>query len=385
MSVPGTRRSVVIVGGSVAAATATDALRAAGHDGPITVLSAETVPPYSRPPLSKAVLTGVQAPEAVLLPELDPSVSVRLGARAVGLDLDRSRVRLEDGDEVPYDALLLATGARARRLSANPRERVLRDLDDAVSLGAEIRKAGRVLVVGGGFLGMEIASSARSLGVEVTVVDQDPHLVRQFGHVLAHEICEQARRQGVALVRSAGGVELLGAGEITAIRTPDGTVHEADLVISAVGCRPNVEWLDGTPFAHPAGVQVDERCLVRPDIAAAGDMVARLGSDGRLRRTPHWGSALDQARTAATALVRGSEAPAYVPRPYFWSDQFGFDMKIAGEIPVDTVPVQVQGSLAGRDVLLQWQVAGRPVAACTVNRRVPLPKLRKLAAGALSA
>ena len=133
----GRDRSIVVVGGSVAAATATDALRAAGHDGPITVLTDEAPAPYARPPLSKAVLTGAQQPESALLPPLDPSVTLR-HARAVGLDVERSRVLLAGGEQVPYDAVLLATGARARRLSANPHEIVLRTVDDAVALRARL-------------------------------------------------------------------------------------------------------------------------------------------------------------------------------------------------------------------------------------------------------
>lgn len=373
------RRSVVIVGGSIAAATATDALRAAGHEGSITVLSDEDLPPYRRPPLSKAVLTGVDTPDSVLLPALDSSVTLRCGAVAVSLDVERSRVVLANGEQVPYDAILLATGARARRLSSNPTEVVLRSVGDAVALREQLLIAEALLIVGGGFLGMEIASSARSLGVAVTVIDQDPHLVRQFGSALASHICRAAEAQGVELVRCSGGVDLLGDGQITAVRTAEGVVHEADLVISAVGCRPNVEWLGTASFADPGGVRVDEKCLVAPHIAAAGDLVAQVDADGRRRRTPHWGSALDQARTAATALVRGSDAPAYQARPYFWSDQFGFEMKIAGEITAGAILVEIEGSLVERDALLQWTLDGRPVAAGSINRRVPVPKLHKLA------
>ena len=373
------RAHVVVVGGSVAAVTAADALRAAGHDGPITILSDEHRAPYVRPPLSKAVLTGAAEPDSVLMPALGNDVTLRTGARAAGLDPDRRRVLLVGGEQVPYDGLLIATGARARRLSDNPRERVLRTLDDTMALRADLLRARSVLIVGGGFLGMEIASSAAKLGVDVTVVDQDPHLQRQFGPELAAYLCGLARAAGVTLARADGGVELLGPGEITAVRTGAGDVLEADLVISAVGCRPNVEWLLESAIGTAAGVLTDDRGLVRPEIAAAGDVVVGRHESGQLRRTPHWSAALDQSRVAATALIRGAEAPAYAPRPFFWTEQFGAEVKVAGEIAPQAKSTELEGSLLDANALLQWTVDDQPVAAAVVNRKLPIGKLHALA------
>ncbi|RKS68259.1 pyridine nucleotide-disulfide oxidoreductase [Actinomadura pelletieri DSM 43383] len=377
--------TIVIVGGSVAATTASDALRRQGHDGPITVLSEESYAPYVRPPLSKAVLKGTEPVESVFMTALPSDVTLRTGARATGLDAERRRVLLAGGEEVPYDGLILATGARARRLGSSSGELVVRDLDDALALRDRLTTARSALIIGGGFLGMEIASSARSLGIEVTVIDQDPHLVRQFGRQLAARLTAAATAAGVVLARAAGGVELLGGEEVTGVRTGSGTVHEADVVITAAGCRPNVEWLAGTGLASPAGVRVDSRCRVRPDIVAAGDLVARPHGSGGLRRTPHWASALDQARVAAAALVRGAEAPVYRPRPFFWTEQWGLDIKIAGEIRPGTELSVLDGSLEDGDALVQWVLDGRPVAAGTVNRRVPIGRLHKLAAPAPAA
>ncbi|WP_329013970.1 NAD(P)/FAD-dependent oxidoreductase [Streptomyces sp. NBC_00690] len=374
-------RAIVIVGGSVAATTASDALRQQGHDGPITILSKESYAPYVRPPLSKTVLKGTEPAESVFMPALPSDVTLRTDARATGLDTDRRRVLLADGEEVPYDGLFLATGARARRLGSSGGELVVRDLDDALALRDRLATARSAVIIGGGFLGMEIASSARSLGVDVTVVDRDPHLVRQFGRDLAARMTAAAIAKGVVLARADGAVELLGTGkDITGVRTGSGTVHEADVVITAVGCQPNVEWLDGTGLASPAGVEVDSRCRVRPDIVAAGDLAARSGDSGGPRRTPHWANALDQARIAAAALVRGDEAPVYRPRPFFWTEQWGLDIKIAGEIRPGTTLSVLDGSLDDGDALVQWTLDGRPVAAGTVNRRVPVAKLHRLAA-----
>lgn len=372
-------RDIVIVGGSVAAVTAADALRQYGHEGTITVLSGEKHAPYVRPPLSKAVLKGAEEPESVMIADVGENWTLRLRATATGLDTGRRRVLLADGEEVSYDGLVIASGARARRVLSGDAEHVVRDLDDALALKQRMAEARSMVVVGGGFLGMEIASTAQSLGLEVTVIDMIPHLVRQFGPFLAEHMTASARARGVKLVVAPSGVTFVEGRPITAVRTGTGELYEADIVISAVGDVPNVEWLAGSGIATPAGVLTDTRCRVADGVVAAGDVaiVPAAGEDGQPRRTPHWGAAIDQARIAAQALLRGTEADEYVPRPYFWTDQWGLDMKICGSIGGE--PEFIEGSLSSGEAIIRFRDAGRPVAAVSVNRRMPIPKLRRLA------
>jgi NADPH-dependent 2,4-dienoyl-CoA reductase/sulfur reductase-like enzyme len=378
-------RQVVIVGASVAGVTAADTLRQLGYDGAIILVGGEAHPPYVRPPLSKAVLSGAESPQSVLMPALRADVTLRSASPAVALDTAARRVRLAGGDELPYDGLVVATGARARRLGPPglAGELVMRDLDDAVGLRDAMGRAGSVLVVGGGFLGMEVASIASAMGLTVTVVDAEPPLVRQFGRYLAAHLTAAARAAGVRLVQAPGGVELVGGPSITAAKTAAGDLLEADLVVSAVGCQPNVEWLASAGLGSPAGLLVDERCRVRPDVVAAGDVVATAHGGARPRRTPHWASAIDQARCAAHALLAGDDAPPYQPRPYFWTEQWGLEIKICGEPPTGAAPDVLAGSLEENEALLRWTRDGVAVAAATLNHRMPLVKLRKLATTAV--
>ncbi|QTX04413.1 NAD(P)/FAD-dependent oxidoreductase [Agromyces archimandritae] len=374
-------REIVIVGGSVAAVTAADALRQFGHDGPITVLSAESHAPYVRPPLSKAVLKGAEEPESVRIAGAGEHWTLRLDAPARGLDRQRKRVLLGDDEEVPYDGLVIATGARARRLLPDGSEHVVRDLDDSLRLRERIGDARSMLVIGGGFLGMEIASSARDLGLEVTVVDMIPHLERQFGPYLAAHMTAAAAARGVRLVVEPGGIEFLDARPLAGVRAASGAVYEADIVVSAVGDLPNVEWLAGAGLDLPTGIETDARCRVAPDIVAIGDVAAVLDArTGQARRSPHWGAAIDQARVAAGALLLGDAAEEYASRPYFWTDQWGLDMKICGAIGTAR-PEFLEGSLEDGQALIRFRDDAGPVAAVSVNRRVPIPRLRKLAAG----
>lgn len=373
-------KRVVVVGGSVAAVTAADALRQHGHEGEIVLLSDEEHAPYVRPPLSKGVLKGTETVDSVAMAPLGGDVQLVNGARAVGLDREAKRVKLADGSDLGYDGLIVATGARARRLlGEQSRELVLRDFDHALDLKERFARVRSVIVIGGGFLGMEIASTARVLGLEVTVIDMLPHLVRQFGSFLAGHMTQAALGDGAVLVHAPEGVELIDEDPLTTVRTTAGQTYSADLVISAVGDLPNAEWLAAAGLGGPAGVVMDSRCRLAPDIVAAGDIVAMPGGTGT-RRTPHWGAAIDQARTAAAALLKGDAAVPYRPAPYFWTEQWGLDIKICGRIMPGAVAGTVDGSMADGSALIQWTQDGLPVAAASVNRRVPIVKLRKLAA-----
>jgi 3-phenylpropionate/trans-cinnamate dioxygenase ferredoxin reductase subunit len=377
-----TGHGVVVVGASLAAVTAADALRQCGYDGAITLLGDEAHLPYTRPPLSKSVLKGKEPPEAVALPPFQDDIDVRLDARATGLDLGTRRVLLAGGEQVPFEQLVIATGARARTIGGPGRdgEIVLRTLDDAVALRDTLERRPRVVIVGGGFLGMEIASACRELDIDVTVVDREPLLIPQLGTFLAAMMTDAARDHGVRVVISPGGVELIGDGRITGVRLADGTALDADLVVTSAGCVPNVEWLAGSGIEASRGVLVDDRCRVAPGVVAAGDVVAFRHSAGAPpRRTPQWASAIDQARVAAAALVHGDAATAHTPAPFFWTEAFGLTVKVCGPLPAHGEPAVLAGSLDDRSALLQWHDDGRPVVAATVNHRMPVAKLRRMA------
>ncbi|MDQ0382873.1 NAD(P)/FAD-dependent oxidoreductase [Amycolatopsis thermophila] len=376
-------RRIVVVGGSIAAVTAAEALRVRGFDGDITVLSEETSAPYSRVPLSKGVLCGKETPDSALLPPLDGEVSLRLGTRAAGLRVDRRRVVCDDGDEVPYDGLVIATGARARRLArpGQAGEHVVRTLDDATRLAGRIATAGSVIVVGAGFLGMEVASTCTDLGLAVTVVDRDPPLRRLLGGWLADLVVGAARDRGVRFVRATRAVELAGGQEVTGVRIGD-RVLTADVVVSAVGDVPGTGWLADSGLPLRGGLVVDDRCRVAPDIVAAGDVTVSGRPGGEFRRSPHWTSAVIQGQVAAATLLHGEVATLPRPDAYYWTEQFGLDIKISGEIPDGPAPTVLAGDPRERSALLQWRRNGRGVAAVSVNHRMPIVKLKRLGAWA---
>lgn len=379
-------RSIVVVGGSIAALTAAETLRVYGHDGPIIMLSEEVHQPYSRVPLSKTVLAGVEPIERALLPAPSDDIDFRPNSRAEALDVPGRRVRLQGGEQVGYDALVIATGARARRLAAPGvnGELVLRTLDDAGTLAHRLTSAGSVLVIGGGFLGMEIASTCRSLGKTVTVIDRDPPLARLLGPWLAGVLTDAACEHGIRIVHAPDGVSLLGATRIDGVSYADGTLA-ADVVICAVGDQANIEWLHGSGLELSGGVVVDEHCQAAPGVVAVGDVAVRRIGGVLQPRTPHWTNAVEQARAAARTLLQPDARTGYRPDPYFWTEQCGLDVKISGELPLPGSPTIVDGSLAERTVLVQWHDVDGPVAAATINHRMPIVALKKLGHRARSA
>lgn len=384
---------VVVVGASLAGVTAADRLRALGYEGRVTLIGDEHHLPYSRPPLSKGVLRGSEDADSVMLPAFtDADITVRTGSGAVRLDPVRRRVLLGDGEDVPYDGLVIATGARARRLATRPgapRELVVRTLDDCLRLRDLLVGRPSVVIVGGGFVGMEVASTCAALGADVRLVHQEPPLARQLGPFLAGMLTAAARKAEVVLVPTSGGVRLHGDTHVRTVVTGDGTVLDADVVVTAVGDLPNRAWLadSGLPGTATSednglGLPVDSRCRLAPNIVVAGDVSAVPGSlDGR--RSPFWASARDQANTAAAALLTGDEAAPYQPAPYFWTDQFGLSVKICGPLPTTGMPEVVEGSIDDRAGIFRWPAATGSTGTCAaVNHRVPLPRLRRLAAGA---
>ncbi|WP_157575034.1 NAD(P)/FAD-dependent oxidoreductase [Jiangella muralis] len=336
-------RRVVVVGAGAAGLTAAESLRADGFDGDLTLVGAEAHPPYDRPPLSKQLLAGTWEPARLELlaghryDEL--RITRRLGAPATAADLARRTVRV-NGDELPYDALLIATGVRPRTLPGAARLRgvhVLRTIDDAAAFQAAALAAGRVVVVGAGFLGAEVAATLRGLGVAVTLVDPRPGpLVRQLGPAVSGLVADLHAEHGVDL-RTGITVEGLTSddGRVTGVRLGDGTVLATSCVLVAVGCLPVTDWLAGSGLDLADGVSCDASCRAAPGVFAAGDVARWFHPElGESIRVEHRTNATEQAMAAARGVLGGDEP--YRPVPYFWSDQY--DTKI-----------QAYGRLAGAD------------------------------------
>jgi len=373
----------VIVGASIAGVTAADELRVAGHVGPIILIDEQEHRPYARPPLSKAILTGKEALDTAYLPPLDDlKVEHRTGVTAADLTPDESVLVLSTGERLFYDGLVIATGSSPVTMAdlglntTGLPELVLRTLDDAVVLSQRFKTAESIIVVGGGILGMELASAAREAGLATTVLTNEPPLLTMGGGFISKLVSERAERSGVSVHYDPAGVELVERGGRLAASL-HGRVFEADMVVTTVGDRPRVEWLLSSGLADKRGVPVDSRCRVAHNIVAAGD-VTTWGE--QRRRMPHWAAAMDQGRVAAQALVAGDEAAPYQPRPYFWSDQFGLALKMAGECPFPGEPVLLESDDDLDRAVYQWRSPdGDPIGALTVNTPMPIVRLHRTA------
>ena len=375
--------TVVVVGASIAGVTAVEELLGLGHRGRIVLIDSDNAEPYARPPLSKGVLTGADKPVSAQLPPLDRSrVEIVLGDRVVALDRDGQAVRLASGRAIAYGGLVIASGARARTLASLGKnasgvdEYVVRSLRDAVRLRDAITGASSIAIVGGGALGMEIASASVGLGLTTTVVTNEAPMLRQCGTWISDLVTRQAIASGVDIRINPDGASLVRCDDgQPAVQLSDTMLH-ADVIVSAVGDVPNVEWLEDTGIHCSPGVVVDSRCRVTDNIVAAGD-VAAMGDP--LRRSPQWSNAIDQARVAAAALMLGDAADELIHRPYFWTDQFALSLKMGGPAPFVGQPEIVDGSVDDLAAILQWNDSGRAKGALALNRRIPISRLHRVA------
>jgi NADPH-dependent 2,4-dienoyl-CoA reductase/sulfur reductase-like enzyme len=380
--------SIVVVGGSLAGVRAVQALRREGHEGPITLVGAERHwPPYDRPPLSKQVLTGAWDPDKARLRVSDPfEADLILGRRAVGLDLADGQVQLDDGATLTFDRLVVATGATPRTLPGTEHTagvHVLRTADDALALRHDLERARRVAVVGAGFIGCEVASSCRTLGLEVTIIEAlDLPLTRVLGPQMGAFGAELQRTHGVELHLGLGVRAVEGDGRVEQVILADGTEVAADVVVVGIGVRPATDWLEGSGLTVEDGLVCDETCVALGSdgrVVAAGD-VARWTNPlfDRSMRIEHWTNASDQAMHVAKVLVHGAGvAGAFAPVPYFWSDQHGTKLQFVGTAaPEDEVTV-VEGSLTAGKFVTAYRRGGRTVGALCVNwpaRMIPWSK-----------
>lgn len=368
--------SVVVVGGSVAGFKVAQALRARGHEGPLVLLSDEQHPPYDRPPLSKEFLAGTVADESLALAPTEwyaaSQVELRLGHTATGLDPVRHLVHV--GEEVvPYDHVVIATGARPRTLPAAQGlsgVHHLRTRDDALGLRAELDRPRRVTVIGGGFIGFEVASTLLTLGHHVVVVEAAAApLARSLDARTAELLVHRAVEHG-ADVRAGVTVTALTAdtgGRVSGVDLSDGQHVATDLVVVGIGAVPNSEWLadSGLVLVDGGGVVTDRTGRAAPGVWAVGDVAAWADSSGTPKRHEHWTSAQDQARAVAAQILDPAHAAATSPA-YVWSDQFGLRLTILGD---PTQHDQISVTSHDLDTLATLYAAdNRLVGACLVGQ-----------------
>ncbi|MGD3106167.1 NAD(P)/FAD-dependent oxidoreductase [Streptomyces sp. YGL11-2] len=380
-------KSVTVIGASLAGLHTARALRSQGYDGRLTIVGDERHRPYDRPPLSKGFLTGTTGQGQLALADAEETAELDaewlLGTRATRLDTGSRTVHLDTGRTLATDGVVLATGATPRRLpgpgSPPSGTHTLRTLEDARALRRDLTRGGsaRVAVIGGGFLGAEVASSCAALGHEVTVIEAAAlPLVPQLGRGMAELCARLPADHGVTLLTGTGVAQLHGAGadnRVTAVELTDGRLLPADVVVVGIGVRPATDWLADSGLPLGDGVRCDAGCVTPiPAVVAVGDVANVDGT-----RAEHWTSATEQAATAARNLLAGRTAAAHRALPYFWSDQYGVRIQFAGRrLPGDT-PRILEGSPDDRSFLAGYQRAGRTTAVLALNRPRPFLRLRR--------
>ena len=394
------RGRIVIVGASLAGLSAAETLRAEGFTSSLTVIGDEPYLPYDRPPLSKDVLAGWFAAEHTQLPRRATlaGVSWRLGVAATGLDLAAKQVHLADGQRVPYDRLLIATGTRARPWPSPTEEKLdgvftLRGRDDANRLRQHLAgKPRRVLVIGGGFTGSEVASVCRELGLPVTLTERGTApLVGALGGMIAERMARLQRDHGVDLHCRTTVTSLEGSrqGSLCRARLSDGSRLDTDVAVVALGAIRNTEWLQGCGLAVGSfGVASDAGCrcfdislITTEDVFVAGD-VARFPAplfDYQFLALEHWGNAIEQARIAAHNMICApADRVPHVAVPTFWSSQFGVNIKSVG-VPSAADEVMItQGALDDAKFVAAYGKDGQVVAAVAFDQAKWLEAYQRL-------
>ncbi|HEX3841514.1 MAG TPA: FAD-dependent oxidoreductase [Acidimicrobiales bacterium] len=394
--------TIVVVGASLAGMRAAEEIRHLGHTGEVVLIGDETHPPYDRPPLSKQFLAGKWDEERIHhhTPEtLDAfGLEFRLGLRATRLDTDAHTLDCDDGSQVHYDGLIVATGARPRWLPGTEGMagvRTLRTLDDSRGLRDDLTKLGegaRLVVIGAGFIGAEVAATCHGLGADVTVVEALPTplagvIGQQMGEVCAglHLDAGVALRLGVGVDKVVPSPDGDGTPPLQ-VHLSDGSVLDADLVVVGIGVTPAVDWLEDSGLTLVNGVMCSDRLFAADSVVAAGD-VARwthvlLDEDIRIE---HWTNAAEGGALAAHNLIAGSAAAEpYTPVPFFWSDQYQAKIQVLGRPDPEDEVVVVDGSGEDRKLVALYRRGDRLSAALAISRPRQLMAYRPLLAAAAS-
>ncbi|KZM72946.1 NAD(P)/FAD-dependent oxidoreductase [Nocardia terpenica] len=370
-------KRIAVVGASLAGLSAARALRAQGFAGELTLVGAERHRPYDRPPLSKEFLAGAVDADGLRLETDTEELQAKwmLGVTATGLDTGTRSLLLDDGTRLCADGIVLATGSRARPWPGGDRlagVHTLRTLEDAMRLRAALRPGARVVVIGAGFIGSEVASTARGLGLDVTVVEAAPTpLAGPLGPELGAAVANLHTDHGTVLHCGVGVAGLTGADRVTGVELRDGRRLAADVVVAGIGGVANIEWLRGSGLDLGDGVRCDSGGATRVSrIVAVGDCAAWYDpAEGGHRRIEHWTAASERPAIAVATLLSGGRAPGVAPRPpYFWSDQYGCRIQFAGTVFPGDEPTVEAGSLAERSFVAVYRRAGRPVAVLGVDQ-----------------
>ena len=381
-------KRIVIVGGGLAAARTAEQLRRSAFDGSITIVGAEGHLPYDRPPLSKQVLRS-ELDDVTLKPREfydDNKITLALGSAVRSLDTGAQTVTLDNGSQLEYDEVVIATGLVPRRIPSFPGLpgiHVLRSFDESMALREEAGAARRAVVVGAGFIGCEVAASLRGLGVDVVMVEPQPEpLASVLGEQIGALVSRLHRAEGVDVRTGVGVDSVTGRDRVEKVALTDGSELDTDLVVVGIGSRPATDWLEGSGVEVDNGVVCDRVGRTNaPHVWALGDVASWQNATGHQARVEHWSNVAEQARVLVPSLL-GQELPSnLVVVPYFWSDQYDIKIQCLGEPEADDVVHLVEDD--GRKFLAYYERDG--VVAGVVGGGMPGPVMKtrgKIAAGA---
>jgi len=379
-------QTFVIAGANLAGGRAAEALRKEGFDGRVVLIGAEPDPPYERPPLSKEYLRGQLPREKIFIHKPGfyekQRIELRLGVRATRLDLQERAVELESGERVPFDRLLLATGGRPRRLAVPGSDLggiyELRTVADSERIAAELRPGRRLVVIGAGFIGAEVAASARTQGLDVSVLEMAPvPLGRALGEEMGQIYAEIHRERGVELLTGEAIERFEGNGRVERVVGASGRVIDCDFVVVGVGIDAATELAEQAGLIVDNGIVVDEYAETSaPGVFAAGD-VARFHHPvlGERLRVEHWANAQNQGAVAAKNMLGRRES--YVEIPWFWSDQYDLNLQYVGHA-TSWDEIVLRGDVAGRKFTAFYLKDGWLRAALAVNRFKDIRPSREL-------
>jgi NADPH-dependent 2,4-dienoyl-CoA reductase/sulfur reductase-like enzyme len=378
---------IVIAGASLAGLSAARELRKQGYEGVIQVIDPDDQAPYRRPAISKDIITGKQQPDDIRMPwPADLGLERVRGTALTGLDVAAQVVHgtgPEGTAAFRYAHLVIATGATSRPVPFGGRGQdvvTIRSLAEGAAAAARLADARRLVIIGAGFIGLEVAAAASSIGRDVTVVEVAPvPLAHAVGTVLGEHLAQVHRSHGVEILCGTGVREIGGDGRTQAVVLADGRVLEADLVVVAVGSSPNVGWLAGSGLDISAGLVCDHRCVPRgaAHVVAAGDVANWFNPlYERQMLVEHWTNAIEQGGFAARQIMGAADAAGFASAPYFWSEQFDLRIQSVGSCTGHDDVVVLERD--GDKLVLAYAREGTLIAVAGVNTGAILPKYRKL-------